>query len=356
MGLADMAGEVLRLVTCLLEQKDVVLLGKTCRPLYQIARGFAAGKEVFPLRRPTVDERHGNEDKAVEVDMETGVLRKTTRPGMGTIMAKERVDKMTCYWEVKIETFTGVRLEIGVATRRSIYRGGCNKDECWVFDCYGRACHGARVRGYGCKLQAGDVVGVLLNTADSSLSFFLQGECMGTAFRNVRAPPDRGAGLGLYPLVVLPSVAHEAVRLAAVGDEADVEGAAAPERLRHHRRDVRRAGYSPPTGLGPGLYYRRRPKGGTCQVPRDGVVLSRATGSTVPGGTADGRLGSFERGGRVVWLSGEPAPRHFPLRASFDKLALQSDEALPGQSELLTCSSECSILSRGSLSITGYLL
>lgn len=32
---------------------------------------------------------------------------------------------------------------------------------------------------------------------------------MGTAFRNVRPP----AGHGLYPLVVLPSVAREAVKL-----------------------------------------------------------------------------------------------------------------------------------------------
>lgn len=38
-------------------------------------------------------------------------------------------DVMTCYWEVKIEAFTGVRLEIGVATRRSIRRGGLDKDE-----------------------------------------------------------------------------------------------------------------------------------------------------------------------------------------------------------------------------------
>lgn len=44
-----------------------------------------------------------------------------------------------------------------------------------MFDCYGRACHGTRVRGYGCKLKAGDVLGVLLNTADNSLSFFVQG-------------------------------------------------------------------------------------------------------------------------------------------------------------------------------------
>lgn len=36
---------------------------------------------------------------------------------------------MTCYWEVKIDIFTGVRLEIGVATRRSIYRGGFDKAE-----------------------------------------------------------------------------------------------------------------------------------------------------------------------------------------------------------------------------------
>lgn len=38
-------------------------------------------------------------------------------------------DRMTCYWELKIEAFKGVRLEVGVATRRSIYRGGLNKAE-----------------------------------------------------------------------------------------------------------------------------------------------------------------------------------------------------------------------------------
>lgn len=45
----------------------------------------------------------------------------------------------------------------------------------WVIDCYGRACHGDRIRGYGCKLKAGDTVGVLLNSADNSLSFFVEG-------------------------------------------------------------------------------------------------------------------------------------------------------------------------------------
>lgn len=44
-------------------------------------------------RRLTVDGRHGNMDNAVEVDIETGVLKKTPRPGMGTIMARERVGK-----------------------------------------------------------------------------------------------------------------------------------------------------------------------------------------------------------------------------------------------------------------------
>lgn len=66
----------------------------TCRFIV-VAVLFAADRcyPIPPLRsnRPTVDERHGNEDKAVEVDMDTGVLRKTARPGMGTIMAKERV-------------------------------------------------------------------------------------------------------------------------------------------------------------------------------------------------------------------------------------------------------------------------
>lgn len=42
-------------------------------------------------------------------------------------------DLMTCYWEVKIEAFSGVRLEIGVATRRCIRRGGLDKDEVRIY-------------------------------------------------------------------------------------------------------------------------------------------------------------------------------------------------------------------------------
>lgn len=41
------------------------------------------------------------------------------------------------------------------------------------------------------------------------LCMVFEGVCMGTAFRNVRAPQ----GLGLYPLIVVPSVARETVRL-----------------------------------------------------------------------------------------------------------------------------------------------
>lgn len=208
MGLADLAGGILRFVVCLLEQRDIVSLGMTSRTLHDLEQEFVIGRQAFPLG-PAVDDRHGNEGNAVEVDTDTMVCRKTVRPGMGTVLAKERLDLMTCYWEVKIEAFSGVRLEIGVATRRCIRRGGLDKDEYWAFDCYGRARHGSRIRGYGCKVKAGDVIGVLLNTADNSLSFFLHGECMGTAFRNVRAP----VGLGLYPLLVLPSVARETVQL-----------------------------------------------------------------------------------------------------------------------------------------------
>lgn len=57
------------------------------------ANTFSTNTATTHQTRPTVDERHGNEDNAVEVDTETGVLRKTPRPGMGTIMAKERVGK-----------------------------------------------------------------------------------------------------------------------------------------------------------------------------------------------------------------------------------------------------------------------
>lgn len=76
----------------------------TCVWLYTPTRRFVVVAILFGAdcvitqyyhcaHRPTVDERHGNEDKAVEVDTEAGVLRKTARPGMGTIMAKERVGK-----------------------------------------------------------------------------------------------------------------------------------------------------------------------------------------------------------------------------------------------------------------------
>lgn len=76
-----------------------------------------------------------------------------------------------------------------------------------MIDCYGRACHGTRRRGYGCKLKAGDVLGVLLNTADDSLSFFIKGMHL-----------DDDSEDDLYTLVLLMS----STRSSALGREAQV--------------------------------------------------------------------------------------------------------------------------------------
>lgn len=43
----------------------------------------------------TVDPRFGNVDDAVKVDAETGVCQKATRPGMGTVLGKERLGERT---------------------------------------------------------------------------------------------------------------------------------------------------------------------------------------------------------------------------------------------------------------------
>lgn len=58
------------------------------------------------------------------------------------------------------------------------------------------------------------------------------------------------------------------------------------------------------------------------QVQRNAVVHPGAAGATHPGDSPDGRFRSPERDGRVVRLSGEPAPRHLPLRAASDQLAI----------------------------------
>ncbi|CAM9125700.1 unnamed protein product [Choristocarpus tenellus] len=192
----------------MLDQRDVVTVGSVCYSLRKLEREFASGEMVYPLG-PTLDEAHGSNADVVDVDEITGICRKSARPGMGALIGKERIDVHTCYWEVKLENFSGVRLEVGVGSRDCMSMGGINKEECWLFDCFGRALHEGRIRGYGCKLQTGNVVGVLLDTRTSSLSFFLQGVCMGIAFRNVRFDDDRG----LYPLIVLPSVPGEVVQL-----------------------------------------------------------------------------------------------------------------------------------------------
>lgn len=51
--------------------------------------------------RLTVDEQRGNEDKAVHVDTVTGILKKTPRPGMGTVMANERVGELFTHHDGK---------------------------------------------------------------------------------------------------------------------------------------------------------------------------------------------------------------------------------------------------------------
>ncbi|CAM9925057.1 unnamed protein product [Discosporangium mesarthrocarpum] len=195
-------------MVCMLPLRDIVIFGEVSRSLRQVEREFTRGKMVFPLG-PTLDCFRGSINNVVEVEKNSGLCRKSSRPGMATLLGNERLDVYTCYWEVRVETFQGVRLEIGVGSRGCVATGGLNANECWVFDCFGRAKHAGRIRGYGCKIHEGDIVGVLLDATARSLSFFLNGICMGTAFRNVRFLDGRG----LYPLVVLPSITGEAIQL-----------------------------------------------------------------------------------------------------------------------------------------------
>ncbi|KAG5174950.1 hypothetical protein JKP88DRAFT_203998 [Tribonema minus] len=158
-----------------------------------------------------------------------GKLSRASRPGSGVITGRDRVDGLSCYWEVELQHFTGLRLEIGVCSAAAVPDGGLggssgdsgcvDRAHTWTFDCAGRARHGAVTKAYGASLPAGAVVGVLFNARAATLTFFCDGVCMGVAHHQVRAAAaasarGRGGG-GLYPIVIIPSVTGERVAVRA---------------------------------------------------------------------------------------------------------------------------------------------
>ncbi|CAM9619074.1 unnamed protein product [Chrysoparadoxa australica] len=187
MSLLGLPQPLLGYVTIFLDQKGLFLLGSVCSSLRSFFLGFQRGEHVFPMRLKI--EGSSLQGLAVEND------KILSQRGGGSILLGEPIDRLTCYWEVRIDCFRGYRMDIGVASS--------DRRQTWCIDCWGRALrNGGDMRAYGCKMVDNDVIGVLLSTYNNTLLFFLGGVCLGTAFSRVVAP----AGTSLRPYIAFPNV------------------------------------------------------------------------------------------------------------------------------------------------------
>jgi len=143
-------------------------------------------------------------------------VSKGASPAPGTLLGAQRVDRVAVFWEIRLTTFVGHRLLIGVAPPSCLRHGHVEMASAYLFDCAGRRLGGgAPARVYGRKMGSGDRVGVLYDPGSRTLTFFDGGVSMGVAFRGVT--PPRGAA-GLYPVVQLPGLPGEAVAVVPAAD------------------------------------------------------------------------------------------------------------------------------------------
>mmetsp|Transcript_45638 Transcript_45638/g.116794 ORF Transcript_45638/g.116794 Transcript_45638/m.116794 type:complete len:453 (+) Transcript_45638:52-1410(+) len=206
----------LELALAVLEQLrplDAATLSCTCRAMAAVTAYLraASGKVLSMLPSPS-----SAAPAALGAPLDSGAfpqLRKNDRPGFGTFVGAELANAYNCQFEVRLDNFTGVNLEVGLAPASAFASGGLEKSRAWLFDCWGRKAHGGRREAYGGKLRTGDRLGVLFNYAAQSLSFLLNGVSMGVCFTGVTCLGPGGKVQPLYPVVSIPHVPGEAVTL-----------------------------------------------------------------------------------------------------------------------------------------------
>ena len=144
------------------------------------------------------------------------LIRKTPRPGFGTWMGAEPANTCSTLWQVRLETFRGVRLELGLGTADSLKIGVMARNKTWLFDCWGRRMHGNDVASYGGMMREGDVIGILYNRAADELTFLQNGVSMGPAFSGLSGKHERRL---LYPVIHFPFFPLDTIRILQPGAE-----------------------------------------------------------------------------------------------------------------------------------------
>jgi hypothetical protein len=106
------------------------------------------------------------------------------------------------YWEIIIDSRSQNEIKLGVASELRPYSGSafCDFKTGWGFYGLGELRHNNDSSGvkYGRKFRKNGIVGVCLNMINGTLSFALNGECFGAAFKDPALMQGR-----IYPAVAL---------------------------------------------------------------------------------------------------------------------------------------------------------
>lgn len=136
---------------------------------------------------------------------ETLTLTKTSYPGFACIIFHTDVSHYSSYWSFRLARFEGTRIDIGVAPPAAFRFGTVEKASSWSFDCFGRVSLPGRRRTYGRRMRTADVIGVLYDVSDHTLTFLDNGVSMGTIRLGVRRDEK------LLPFIYIPYYTGEAV-------------------------------------------------------------------------------------------------------------------------------------------------
>jgi len=203
--LASLPLEVVTYVMSLLSTTELVRLGATCREMRDLELQMRSSQILLSIS-PTFNLRLSDDRKIYNIDQTKLSVCKNEKQGHGYVVMKQPVNNYSTYWEIQLDRFLFHRCEVGVCAKRALTTGGLDKTHAWLFDCWGHKFYNHTRQEYGMKMRTGDILGVMYNKLDRSLSFFENGRNMGVAFTNIRVPPNQ-----LVPFVGLPLCPGEQV-------------------------------------------------------------------------------------------------------------------------------------------------
>lgn len=221
--ITDMPSDILYLILIHVYRDDDAAaraFAQTCSAFQALYRTVSSGGQYalpLTLSPPTRNRLNTNmSDLLVTPVGPRGAdlcIEKRSAYGDSYVVFDRDVRHTSSSWRLRLDTFKGHRLDVGVALSSAFRHGMVERASSWRFDLFGRACAAGESISFGRQFLPGDVLTIVYDAGASRLAFIdgSCGACMGSLYVDVGSKTH----LALHPFIYFPALAGERITLLA---------------------------------------------------------------------------------------------------------------------------------------------